>query len=469
VKLDAGAESDLDTATTYTPQTPLSDNATHTLTVKEKDQVPGVAGTAKTFSFKVKVNPPGAPVVKSAVATLPSNSLTNNPGFTWTSGGGGNGKYRVKVNTEATYRVNGVAQTTFSLSNSDADGTYIVYVSEQDDMGRYGTDGSFTIKLDRTAPVFANAKIQGKSYLVRDGYITNASSVIINYTADGVAKQLSCNLTDKAATLCSGAAITDGAGNSATYKVNIHRNSDVIFFQPGGTGDGSSWEDAAGQDIQAMVDQGASDGKDFWLASGDYTGLNPSLTIWGKTINIYGGFFLANYPTSTAGRTKWGSILAHISFMGSNGRFDAIKFDSPTGMGLGLGALGTEDSPANFVDCQFKDGFETPLGSHLVFTNCEMSGVSNGYIPANFSSGTIVWNGGQIVNNTPGSSYYAIEIQSGTSVTFKGVTISGNKPSFVSYQMRVYGTAVIGTGVTMPCSDITWEDGSTGSCGGVNH
>jgi hypothetical protein len=155
--------------------------------------------------------------------------------------------------------------------------------------------------------------------------------------------------------------------------------------------------------------------------------------------------------------------------MGSNGRFDAIKFDSPTGMGLGLGALGTEDSPANFVDCQFKDGFETPLGSHLVFTNCEMSGVSNGYIPANFSSGTIVWNGGQIVNNTPGSSYYAIEIQSGTSVTFKGVTISGNKPSFVSYQMRVYGTAVIGTGVTMPCSDITWEDGSTGSCGGVNH
>src|SRR5690606_13327806 len=128
LKLDAGAEFTW-AAAAYTPTTLLSDNAVHTLTVRQKDQVPGVVGAANSFSYRIKVNPPAAPTVKSAVAALANNGLTRNPGFTWTTGGGGNGKFRVKVNAETAYRVNGVAGTTYSLPAGDADGIYKVSVS----------------------------------------------------------------------------------------------------------------------------------------------------------------------------------------------------------------------------------------------------------------------------------------------------------------------------------------------------
>jgi hypothetical protein len=406
--------------------------------------------------------------VKSAVATLANNGLTNNPGFTWTSGGGGNGKYRVKVNAETAYRVNGVAGATFSLASADADGTYKVSVSETDDLGRYGPEGSFTITLDRTLPKFANAKIVGKDYILRDGYITNATSVSINYTSDGAPKSFSCDLTEGAAKLCKDVAQMDAAGNSAAFQTNIWSRSKVVFFSPTGTGDGSSWEDAAG-DIDAIANQAGADGKDFWLATGDYTPNNAGLTIWGKTVNIYGGFLLSGYPTGTAGRSKWGSVLGSISFMGSNGYFDGIKFDSPTNQGLGLGGLGTDAKPAKFVDCLFKDGFEQVLGGNTVFTNCEMSGVNSGVVPMRITNGTLVWDGGKIVDNTPSSGDYAILV--GGTATFKGgVNISGNKPSFVNYQIDVFGVLNIDASVTtLPCDEIIWEDGSSGTCKGTSH
>lgn len=466
LKLGTGAEFDW-TSTTFTPTSALTDNAIHTLTVRERDQVPGVVGAAKSFSFRIKVNPPAAPTVRSA-ATVANNGLTNNPNFSWTSGGGGNGRYRLRVNSETTYRITGVAQTTWALPTTAADGVYTIRVSEQDELGRWGAEGTFTITLDRTAPQFTTIRIQGKSYNLRDGYITNAASLIINYTSEAVARQISCALTDNAATVCRGTAITDAAGNSATFQISIWRRSNVIFFQPNGTGDGSSWEDAAG-DIQAVVDQAGSDGKDFWLASGDYTTGNNSLTIWGKTVNMLGGFQLASFPTSSAGRVKGATILAHISFMGSNGNFDGLQFNSSqSGLGLGL-SLGTAETPATFVDCIFRGGFEMALGGSIRFTNCQMTGV-NRSVPMRISAGTMVWTGGSITNNTPTSGNYAIEIGSGASATFNGspMTISGNKPTFVSHQIRNEGHLVIATTVTMPCTDILWEEGSTGSCGGVS-
>ncbi len=54
LKLDAGSEFDW-TTKTYTPTTSLSDYTMHTLTVKEKDQVLGVTGAAKSFRYKVQV------------------------------------------------------------------------------------------------------------------------------------------------------------------------------------------------------------------------------------------------------------------------------------------------------------------------------------------------------------------------------------------------------------------------------
>lgn len=458
VKLDADAEKEWDTATTYTPTIPLTDNATHTLTVKEKDQVGGVVGTAKSFSYKIKVNPPAAPVVKSAVASLANNGLTNNPGFTITSGGGGNGKYRIKVNTEATPRVNGVAQATFSLATGDADGTYTVAVAEQDDMGRYGPDGSFTIKLDRTAPVFANAKVNTTTpFPLRDNFITNQPSVPISYTADGVAKNFTCTLTDGASKLCKDAAVTDAAGNSAAYQVTIWSRSKVVFCKADGTGDGSSWEKAT-SDIQAN----AVDGKDLWLASGDYTAKSGSLDLFGRTVNIYGGFFYNSYPTDTGNRSKGTSILGSVSTMGTFGNWDGLQFgDGSSTYGLGL-AMGSDESPTNIIDCTFKGNIQTVLGAVINFKNCTMSGVTSGYYPVNLGGKTITWTGGTISGNTvspdggPG-----IQIGYGATVTFKSVTISGNKSAFSS-QIYDDGTLEIDNSNTFTCSDITIGESAVG-------
>jgi hypothetical protein len=466
LRLDAGAEFTW-TGTTYTPTAALSDNAVHTLTVRQKDQVPGVVGAARSFSYRVKVNPPAAPTVRSAVASLANNGLTNNPGFNWTTGGGGNRKYRVKVNAETTYRVNGAAQSSFSLAATDADGTYTVYVSEQDDLGRYGPEGSFTIRLDRTPPQFANARIDGKSFPLRNGFITNAASLVIRYTSDGGAKSFSCTLADTVATVCRDAIQTDAAGNTAAFQTTVWRRSRVVFFHPDGTGDGSSWEEAAG-DIQAQVDAGA-DGKEFWLASGDYTADNNSLTIWGITLNLLGGFFHESFPTTTQNRNKGGTILAHISTMGTYGTLDGIQFViSSSGLGLGL-AMGSATKPATIIDCQFRANIEITLGANINFQNCQMIGVRSSMAPLTLGiNSTINWDGGAIRDSYSTSKSYGIDIGSGTSATFRGaLAIFGNKPAFSSIQITNNGNLEIANTVDFDCADISNGSDATGNCKGT--
>lgn len=92
LKLDGGSEFDWP-GKTYTPATPLSDHGWHTLTVKEKDQVSGATGAAKTFTYRVQVgfdpskpwgglkNPPVKTAGCGKAATLASGK------YTITSGG----------------------------------------------------------------------------------------------------------------------------------------------------------------------------------------------------------------------------------------------------------------------------------------------------------------------------------------------------------------------------------------------
>jgi len=467
LKVDAGAEFDGGTAVTYTPITPLADNATHTLTVKEKDQVAGVTSAAKSFSYKIKVNPPAAPTVKSAVASLVNNSPTNNPGFTWTTGGGGNGKYRVRVNTETSYRINGIAQSTFSLANSDADGTYTLSVSEQDDLGRYGPEGSFTIKLDRTVPQFANAMIEGKTFPLRDGFITNAPSLVITYTSDGALKSFTCTLTDGAAKLCKDAAQTDAAGNSATFQISIWSRSNVVFFSPTGTGDGSSWEEADGV-LQTHIGLPDANGKEFWLATGNYAAKNVSLDLTDKLLTILGGFSLSTFPTNNLSRSKTATTIGGFtSISGKAPTFDGLTFTEsvePT-------AMGTSTNHVQFIDCTFKTNLNIRFGSVIDFKNCSMINVNNGKVPIYLeTNSTIVWDGGQITNNPPPSfESFSITVNETCSATFRNMTIANNiNSSFHFFQAYTTGNLVLESVLTFKClDDIFISTGATGSCNGT--
>ena len=464
LKLDNGAEFAW-TTTTFTPTTALSDTAAHTLTVRQRDQVPGVLGAAKSFTYRVKVNPPAAPAVRSLAGTT-ANLATNNPGFSWTSGGGGNGNYRVFVNAEAAPRVTGIIQTTWSLPANAADGAYTIRVQEQDALGRWSAEGSFSITLDRTGPQYTNVRISGKSWNLRDGFITNQASLVIGYQADGTAKSFTCNLTRNNASNPCTTSNVDALGNKTTLSRNIWRRSNVVFFTVAGAGtkDGSSWEDAA-SDIQAEIDRAGSEGKEFWLATGTYP---EGIMVWDpKWLYMHGGFQAANFPVDTVGRVRTGTIIPGLSMMGGNpgGAFSRVVFSG----GVGLGG-GTATSPLYFDDVTFKGHVQSVFLVYNHMRNCEISGVTGGPALNVSSSASVIWEGGKITGNSPGSGNYLIT-NSGNSLTFRGtVDMSANSTSQTAIlenwsSLRISGTVRVTTTSNLTCNSafITAQSGST--CG----
>ena len=410
-------------------------------------------------------NPPLAPQVKSAQSGLANNGLTNNPKFTWTSGGGGNGKFRVRLNGETAYQTHpqpGGTQTGWTLPSNAADGVWAIHVSEQDDLGRWGAEGDFTLRLDRTPPQFGDVKILGRSFPLRDGFITNLSALTLSYTVDGASRQLPCNLTDNASTACT-AVHTDSVGNSSTFRRNIWRRSKVVFFHPDSVGDGSSWEQAT-NDLQAQIDRPDVRDKDFWLASGDYSVKNSGLDIFQKSaVTLLGGFRFNAYPTDTQNRDKGSSIIGGFSSMGCNSAtFDGIQFMQAAI----LGSMGTPSAPAQFLDCKFNGRVEATLGSVAHFKNCQLKDVNSPLALATEVGSVITWEGGLIANNVP-TSEYSIYIEEGSSATFNGLlTMTGNKGPGQGFQIRTFGKLEVATSVVFNCSDILWEATASGSCGG---
>ncbi len=303
LKVDADPEFDLN-STTYLSTKVLSDNATHTLTVRQRDQVAGVLGAPKTFSYKIKVNPAGAPVVKSD-ANVPNNGLTNNPKFTWVSGDGGNGTYRVYINNILqTHPQPGGIQTAWSVPLASGDGTYAIRVSEQDQMGRWGSEGTFTIKLDRTGPTISNIKMKSPSFDLPENFITNKDKIRVTYLADENPMEYECLLSKDDAVNDCPLTGTDALGNSSTLTRHVWRRSYVAFFTPDGSGNGSSWQEAT-SNINLIESETSPTITEFWLGSGNYPqakGLEGGTFTTSKSTSIYGGFNVASRPVNKAGR-----------------------------------------------------------------------------------------------------------------------------------------------------------------------
>jgi len=464
LKLDTSMEFEW-TSTTFTPTTALIDDATHTLTVKQQDQVAGVTGAAKSFSYKVKVNPPSAPTVKSA-AIVANNGLTNNSKFTWTPGGGGNGKYRVRLNAETTYRTHpqtGGTQTDWSLASTDPDGTYTIHVSEQDDLGRWGPEGDFAIQLDRTGPVYTEVVFKGATLAVRDGYVTNADSITIAYKTDNVAKEFGCKLDASGAAKACKVVNSDDLGNSSTLQRTVYCRKNVVFFKPvaSGANDGSSWENAR-SDLTAYLNLPDAQGKDLWLASGDYS--NQDISIFFKWANIYGGFNAASFPIDINFRTKTNTILGAVSFYGgtttTTGVFDGLKFSK----GFSISGL-----PIILNECQSLGPISITEGSVITASKTELTGVS-GIVGALYlgTGAKLTWDGGKISDNIPtDSTVYAIEVDASTTLALTGTaTVSGNgNPKIYGHQILNKGELTIEPTVAINCNDILNQ--GTGSCRGT--
>jgi large repetitive protein len=119
----------------------------HILYVQEKNGL-GLWSSSGSFPIEVDITPPTAPSVSGVTPT--SNQA---PTWTWATGGGGNGSYRLKLNDPVlTVGASFVSGTAFTPSPDLNDGTHTLYVQEKDSAGNWSNFGSFQITVQSGAP-----------------------------------------------------------------------------------------------------------------------------------------------------------------------------------------------------------------------------------------------------------------------------------------------------------------------------
>ena len=135
------------TALSFAPASGLNEG-THTLYVQEKDAA-GNWSLAGSFAIVIDLTPPGQPTGFSG--TTPTNNVR--PVWSWNSGGGGSGNYRVKLDdSNLGAGATALTTTSFSPGANLPEGSHTLYVQERDLAGNWSLSGSYAILVDTTAP-----------------------------------------------------------------------------------------------------------------------------------------------------------------------------------------------------------------------------------------------------------------------------------------------------------------------------
>jgi hypothetical protein len=435
-------------ATTYTPGASLSDNQTHTLSVRQKDHVDGVLGAAKAFRYQVAVNPPAAPVV-SGPSGVVNGGLTKNLEFSWASGARGLDRYRIRVNSESGYRDTLNTTRSFSLPSNTIDGTYTIHVEEVDGLGRWGAEGAFTIVLDRTAPVV--------SITTRNNFITNKSPANIEYKVDGIAATASgCNLVNiDQANTCT-VSSTDPAGNKTEATTTVYFRPKTYFINVNNPvdGDGSSWESAKKDPTALMAT--LSSKNEFWMAAGEY----PNLVIK-FPMTVLGGFVVnsTSFPVTAEGRSPAATIVQNISTEGLDRTTDVVSIDRL----LFLNGLTSVNCTMNLSESKFTpasgSGSAISLQDGGVFTAKNVT-IEDGTFVYNVMSicqlCTATLESTKISNNSVSwSPGYAIQTRGVLRIKSTS-SVSGNVGPAAPKQIGIYESAstIIELGATFNCADI---------------
>ncbi|MDB5048933.1 MAG: hypothetical protein JWO30_2004 [Fibrobacteres bacterium] len=226
--------------------------------------------------------PPLPPKVQSL-------ALTNNPKpkWTWQPGSGGNGQFRVRVDsTDMSRGTTAVIDTAFIPSNNLSHGRHVLFVQERDAAGNWSATDSGVVQVDLVAPV---VKITSPL----DGHVTNQGTIDILWTVDGKAQQkISKSLNENENTFAVSA--VDSAGNSDTVTIKVTRKSNVIFVNGTASveGNGNSWATPYKYLRTALAI--ATDGE-IWVAKGTYKpgdGNNEDSASFRlkMRVNLFGGF-----------------------------------------------------------------------------------------------------------------------------------------------------------------------------------
>ncbi len=102
--------------------------------------------------------PPGKPVLFGA---SPVNTRT--PTWAWTSGGGGVGAYRYRLDSEDMVSALLTSDTMYIAPKDLDPGTHTLYVQERDAVGNWSKSGSRTVRIDTTKPPAPTVAVQQSS------------------------------------------------------------------------------------------------------------------------------------------------------------------------------------------------------------------------------------------------------------------------------------------------------------------
>ncbi|MBN1306494.1 MAG: hypothetical protein JXA18_01155 [Chitinispirillaceae bacterium] len=131
--------------TAYTPDDDLDEGA-HWFYLQERD---AAGNWSKTDSFMTTIDltPPDTPTVLGSLVT---NSLR--PAWSWSSGGGGIGEYRYRLDSDdLSEEATVTSSTNFTPEDDLAVGDHALYVQERDAAGNWSATGSYTTTIDTTA------------------------------------------------------------------------------------------------------------------------------------------------------------------------------------------------------------------------------------------------------------------------------------------------------------------------------
>ena len=142
----------------------------HTLYVQQQDSA-GNWSNPGSAAVTVDLTAPAMPKVSVTSTTAPT--------FSWISGGGGNGKYQVKMNSSnfATGAIDVAAGVTAHSPTGLAEGKHAIYVREADAAGNWSLPDSESVWLDKTIPAITNPG---------NKTITSTSTTLTFSAADGM-------------------------------------------------------------------------------------------------------------------------------------------------------------------------------------------------------------------------------------------------------------------------------------------
>ena len=227
-------------ATEFTPAADLGDGV-HTLYVRESDSLGGWSAPGSA-SITIDTTAPGAPKVLGASPTSVS------PKWTWSSGGGGSGDYRFKVDANPSASDPETRLLEYTLASAVSKTTYILYLQERDAAGNWSPVSNLPIFYDLSKPTvaFTAPQVSG-TFLTRNGSVDLAGTSTspqgagmvksVEYFVDGTRGSLSTNLAGdgswsiKALPLTNNKTVavkvvaTDGAGNQGEATLNVRMDN----------------------------------------------------------------------------------------------------------------------------------------------------------------------------------------------------------------------------------------------------